>query len=42
MTLMPNINDFGGQSQCFFHERYKILKINIIYIRKKVSEEADR
>lgn len=34
MTLMPNINDFGGQSQCFFHGRYKLLKINVIHIRK--------
>lgn len=34
MTLMPNINDFGEQSQCFFHERYKLLKINIIHIHE--------
>ena len=34
MTLMPNTNDFGGQSQCFFNERYKLLKINVIHIYK--------
>ncbi|GEM_PF-4005789 len=31
---MPNINDFGGQSQCFFLGMYKLLEINIIHIRK--------
>lgn len=42
MTLMPNINDFGEQSQCFYHERYKLLKINIIHIHKIDVRRGDQ